>query len=724
MPQRVSQKPVNQFNKGLITEAGELTFPEGASVDELNCTLLRDGSRRRRLGLEYETGYSTTASATLADNGVSSVDLWQNAGGVAGLNFVVVQLGGTIHFYRETTGALSANRKTFTIDLTSYARPSGLGASTTKVHMTSIGGILVVVSSEINSIYVTYDEDLDSITVTEIDFRIRDFEWQGDRTTYTTAGGTSPGVARDYDTKNAGWADEGTGRSATALAYYQSVRSNAYPPLTLPWFSGKNATEQMDVDELEKIGAGTSLQANGRYIYDLYDMDRETAAGLADATLNYTETSRFDTVVSYAGRIFYAGMTNRNTSNIFFSQIVSQEEDIGECLQRNDPTAEDFSDLLDTDGGVITIPDAYNIKQLHVLGTQLIVFAENGVWAIRGVDDVFRATSYSVSKVSTAGLTYEGSFVAQEGGRPYWWSTLGIYTLQVSPEQQTLQAVNISLPTIQSLYDSIDPAKRAEVSAAYDGFNSRVVWFYPSNDETIEYKCSEILYFDEPLTAFYPWRIAEAVSSQYALVPFFIEGAASADVEYTVVDSSGNTVVDSSGNTVVVTRTGRQFLSGSIKVLVRTDDANKVTFAEFTDTAFVDWGSANYTSYAEAGYDFVGDLTTKKNTVYVTSYCKVTEESIVDTGSGFTFTRPSSCKVSTYWDFKTSASQTPQEAYRLKELPTPSGAGSFPYPKTVTTSRLRLRGRGRSLRIRFDSSDGYDFHLLGYDVINAKNAGL
>ena len=44
---RVSQKPVNVFNKGLITEAGELTFPEGASVDELNCALLRDGSRVR-----------------------------------------------------------------------------------------------------------------------------------------------------------------------------------------------------------------------------------------------------------------------------------------------------------------------------------------------------------------------------------------------------------------------------------------------------------------------------------------------------------------------------------------------------------------------------------------------------------------------------------------------------------------------------------------------------
>ena len=54
MPQKLSQKVVNTFIKGLITEAGELTFPEDASIDELNCLLERDGSRRRRLAVEVE----------------------------------------------------------------------------------------------------------------------------------------------------------------------------------------------------------------------------------------------------------------------------------------------------------------------------------------------------------------------------------------------------------------------------------------------------------------------------------------------------------------------------------------------------------------------------------------------------------------------------------------------------------------------------------------------
>ena len=54
MPQSLNQKVTNTFIKGLITEAGELTFPADASVDELNCLLERDGSRKRREGIDFE----------------------------------------------------------------------------------------------------------------------------------------------------------------------------------------------------------------------------------------------------------------------------------------------------------------------------------------------------------------------------------------------------------------------------------------------------------------------------------------------------------------------------------------------------------------------------------------------------------------------------------------------------------------------------------------------
>ena len=55
MPSQSKQEQVvNTFVKGLVTEAGEMTFPENASVDELNCDLRRDGTRRRRLVLRQK----------------------------------------------------------------------------------------------------------------------------------------------------------------------------------------------------------------------------------------------------------------------------------------------------------------------------------------------------------------------------------------------------------------------------------------------------------------------------------------------------------------------------------------------------------------------------------------------------------------------------------------------------------------------------------------------
>ena len=54
------EKAFRSFVKGLVTEANQLTFPENASVDEANFVLNRDGSRYRRLGVDYETGYALT----------------------------------------------------------------------------------------------------------------------------------------------------------------------------------------------------------------------------------------------------------------------------------------------------------------------------------------------------------------------------------------------------------------------------------------------------------------------------------------------------------------------------------------------------------------------------------------------------------------------------------------------------------------------------------------
>jgi hypothetical protein len=51
MARQTAAVEINNFVKGLITEASPLTFPDNASLEEQNFVLNRDGSRERRSGM-------------------------------------------------------------------------------------------------------------------------------------------------------------------------------------------------------------------------------------------------------------------------------------------------------------------------------------------------------------------------------------------------------------------------------------------------------------------------------------------------------------------------------------------------------------------------------------------------------------------------------------------------------------------------------------------------
>jgi hypothetical protein len=717
---RISQKPTNVLNRGLITEAGELTFPEGASVDELNCSLERTGSRRRRLGINFEAGYQNQTFTSWSEGVISSVNTWSNPGGVAGKTFTLVQIGNILSFYDvQQNDALSQGYQSGKdINLNTYNRPTGNGSANAPIEVANIFGYLIVASAEINTILLTYDEVTDTISAEELTFRYRDFEWLGDREAHEEGIPlTSVTEIDKYNTFNTGWRGL---KGDAALSTYISSRSE-YPPLTHAWYAGKNSSGNFSVAEWEKVYSGSSLIANGSYVLDLYSGDRRTVSGLPTIP-NATEETRFSTVVSFAGRVFYAGLSSTaNTSKVFFSRVCDSIDNVGEFLQQNDPTAEDFSDLLDSDGGVIHIPEAYNIRKLHVLGPNVIVFAENGIWQIRGVEDVFSATAYAINKISEVGLYSPASFVSAEG-RPYWWSDSGIYTLRVSQEGGALQAVNISLDTIQTFWEAIDPSARSQCKGVYDGFNNRVFWIYPDEGFSIDYKMNRVLILDEVLQAFYPWQFVDDPSkSCYVIDAVYLKGSGASNVESQVVDGLGNFVIDSGGDSVVVTRSSSFFSSSSLKFLSVTP-SGKLTFSEVADVSFLDWGASDYSSYFVAGYNFLGDLTTKKNIIYTTVYMRLTETGLTGNAlDGYVWERPSSCLLSTFWDFRDLASTTPQQVYRMKNIPVVDGSET--YPNSVLTSRLRVRGRGRQVLLRFESETGKDFYLLGFDMIsNSKGS--
>ena len=153
MPQSLNQRAVNTFIKGLITEAGELTFPPDASIDELNCDLRRDGSRRRRKGAAKETNFELS-SFTVSDSEVTTTGTWFNVGGESGQEFLVFQKGATLYFFNKSDVPFSANIETGTVNLATYEVSGGVGASNAKCSFTSLKGALIVVSEAIDPIYV------------------------------------------------------------------------------------------------------------------------------------------------------------------------------------------------------------------------------------------------------------------------------------------------------------------------------------------------------------------------------------------------------------------------------------------------------------------------------------------------------------------------------------------------------------------------------------------
>ena len=719
MPQSLVQKTVNTFIKGLITEAGELTFPPDASVDELNCELNRDGSRSRRFGADRETN-AVLSSFTATDSEIVNVGSWSNVGGQSGLEYLVVQKGTRLYFYNKADVPYSSNLLAASVDLNPYEVLGSVGVGQAKCQFTSINGTLVVASKTMETIYIERDNDLETISVTQIDFRMRDFEWIGEKTEYDT-GDATPSLEREYDTQNSGWV--GTDGLA-ARATYSAANGGDYPPLSHPWYSGKNSSGVFSEAEWTKIYSGSSLIGNGHFVVNPFNKDRGAASGLALAA--EIEDSRFKAVESFGGRVFYAGLESAKSSGlIFFSRQIEDINELGECLQQNDPTAETISDLLPTDGGVIRIPEAVNIKLLHAVGSVLVIFAENGVWTINGVDGVFKATEYSVKRSSEIGLASTKSLVSA-GGTPIWWSRYGIHTLSFDQVSGGAAEQDLSTSTIQTYWNAIPEESKDKVISLYDQVNKTVYWAWPDAGETVNSKVNNFLVLDLALQAFYPWRISDEEASTDCVVGLsFYSGYGAGELALDVITFDGDDVVTSAGDDVVSLQASN-FATGSpaVVLVIRDGATNKLTLGGFTETGFLDWGTTNYSSYAEAGYEFLGDLLLKKTAPYVTPYMRVTETGW--TGNevdGYEPIGSSGLLVSSLWDFSTTPTSSPQQAYRLKIMPVvnPSNLGSFNYPETVIVTRLKLRGKGRSVRLKFESEQGKNFVLLGYSMMGGVN---
>ena len=100
----------NTFVRGLITEASPLTFPENASLDEENFVLNRDGSRQRRLGMDFEDGNAQRLT-TYTEGSNKDIEhfLWKNAGNIQNIDISVLKLGNRFFFYDNNAEVVSSS---------------------------------------------------------------------------------------------------------------------------------------------------------------------------------------------------------------------------------------------------------------------------------------------------------------------------------------------------------------------------------------------------------------------------------------------------------------------------------------------------------------------------------------------------------------------------------------------------------------------------------------
>jgi len=460
----------------------------------------------------------------------------------------------------------------------------------------------------------------------------------------------------------------GTQTVVTAPAVNQLTISVTFPDYFLSWISQYGA-----------YGTVQSQYANNPYGY----------------STNFRPTC----VEFYAGRLWFAGTPHEKLSTrIFFSQIIEGDSQYGKCYQVADPTDQNISDLIDTDGGVIVIPEAANIHYLMAYSGSLLVFASNGIWAISGGQSgYFTATSYSVRKVSDVGSTGAGSSVLAEN-IPMYWSTSGIYGLAQDENSGFVSPKSITVGKIDNFYREVPYTSKQNAQVAYDDIEKRVFWLY-SRTAVTNGTYDGVLVFNMQFGAFTPWKLGK------------------------------NTVAEVGSYTSSLFAVRDTGSSKRIKFVGITDGLTKLSIGDTSGTTYQDWSRPEEEAYLVTGYDTADNAQFRKYAPYISVYQNKTETGYTDVAGDLVPTGESSLLMQAQWDWtdRTSAGKwgIAQQVYRHRRLYTPTGVGdTFDNGETLVITRNKVRGRGRALSLKYTAGTAKDSWLLGWTIrYNTTGAG-
>ena len=727
------------FVKGLITEANQLTFPDNASIDEANFVLNRDGSRSRRLGVDYESSYALTATgltATDIKEGKQSFHIWESPGGDTSVSLGLVRIKDKIWFMNLLTDSPSANLKNGGSPITIAS------LSNSKIETSVINNKCVIVSKDLpRPVLLTYAKTTGLVTQSTIQLEIRDI-YGVDDSLFLDTRPTTLSNEHKYNLRNQGWNKNIVTSTGADAIDYTFTELGQYPSNADNWTLGKISNtasadyEKYDPDTLIKNSFSNYQIAKGSFIIDAFErgVGRMNASDVTSGLPTDREEGNISTITSYAQRLFYSGVESDVTGSdirspnysgyIFFSKIIKSDDDFGKCHQEADPTDPGINDLIDTDGGSIQIPDITRVVKIIASQASVLVFAENGVWEVYGDTGGFIATSFQASKISTNGIT-NGDSVVNVNGNFIYWSKAGIYLLKPDTASGRFAAESLSLTSIQDLYLKIPEVAKDFCKGIYDEKENRVRYLY--NDST-DYSSSNYpnsynkeLIYDLTLKAWSKNELSSLASDSPYVADYVAMPGYSVSAREESVVAGTDTVLITAGDTVVIpddvaTSRTEQF---SFLTIVGTS----FTLSKYNGSDFLDWKTkdsvgVDYSSYLYTGYELFGDIMRQKQIPYIFLYLQKTEDGFQASGSDLVFKNQSSCKVQAQWGWSNSAANGKWgkefQAYRILRNYTPSGASdAYDSGESMVVTKNKLRGSGKCLSLYIRSEQGKDMKLLG-----------
>mgnify|MGYP003552468791 CR=1 FL=1 len=716
MPRGATTVVENNFTKGLITELTAMNFPENAVTDADNVVFSELGAVTRRKGFDFEGDYEIHSTVSLPfPEGTFSEFKWATFQDDENVNFVVQQIGTVLWFF-EAGSSISGEKKSFTVDLTTFKVPGVVNSdlASKACQFASGKGYLFVVHPLCEPFSIQYDSDTDTITTSEIDIKVRDFERLEDNLEIDER----PSILsanHNYNLLNQGWYFDAMYLDPAGFAVLENVLEgwdisrDDYPSNADIWWLYKNS---LDIANFvkgrilnggvfyvspETVTLGNTPAPNGHYIYNAFDIDRTTETSIPSLPRTQANQARPSAVAFYAGRVFFAGVgADKYSDKIYFSQLIESDDQIGKCFQVNDPTSETTFDLVDTDGGVISIPSLSKVVTLKVINDSLIVIGTNGTFAIRGTDNSsFKATDYSVEYLSSVG-GISASSVLEVDNNLMWWNNDAIYGLFRDQSGLNFSVQNLSKQTIQSIVDGIPTVNKRRIKGAYNRREQIVHWLY--NDVDDSYFFNRILAFNVVSQAFYTFTITTADNPKIVGI-LAVSGDRRFSSTEDVVDSSSVVVTDTLLNDVEVevfsyipdSEIFKYTTSGQI-AMVGPSFAQGLTYSNLDSESLRDWvewsgDGTEVPAEFTTGYRIRGEFLRKFQSTPI-----VVVLGWVDGAQVY---------ISGLWDYGLRET-TSQALYNLIEF------------SEFKLKRVKLRGKGRSLQLKFVSEGDAPFIIYGW----------